>query len=422
MLYGQSPPLPPPDLSEYIDVDALNEVIAEYAEQAREFYGDYDEFLERDNTQSPALPETHDMKATKRRVEQMERRHETHSQFFRKGLKDLRCQDSGLPIMELIDAKSGESLGSLLQTLYKHMRYQGLALVSGMESEGVTFELKGATKTEDVREGHFFNIQTQSQACWANISEWTLEYCYEKAPLLQCALDNFWSFSPTERVTMLEQLMDASDGVYGVRVPPSANTARYNRLEQAEKLRIDAEHLQFLQGLGAVSLDWIVLDDTKKAEKRASSVGLPKEMSRMQREAEQQAKKAAQQAKKAEASTIMVEWPEEELGVYAGKVAWDDLTTTQRRDKIKNEKRKLKKTAKWPEELGVYAGPPAWDELNNRQRVFKIKYARDKLTKTVKWPEVELGVYAGKVAWDDLVDAQRKGFIAYVREKLERVR
>jgi hypothetical protein len=208
-------------------------------------------------------------------------------------------------------------------------------------------------------------------------------------------------------------------------------------LEQAEKLRIDAEHLQFLQGLGAVSLDWIVLDDTKKAEKRASSVGLPKEMSRLQREAEQQAKKAEQQAKKAEQqakkaeASKMVEWPEE-LGVYAGKVAWDDLTTKQRRDKIRNEKWKFKKTIKWPEEeLGVYAGPPAWDELDNRQRETKIvnlrqklgrqrsRYERDKSMKTVKWPEGELGVYAGKVAWDDLVDTQRKSKIGYAREKLK---
>jgi multidrug efflux pump subunit AcrA (membrane-fusion protein) len=251
---------------------------------------------------------------------------------------------------------------------------------------------------------------------------------------------------------MLEQLMDASVGVYGVRVPAGENTARYNRLEQAEKLRIDAEHLQFLQGLGAVSLDWIVLDDTKKAEKRASSVGLPKEMSRLQREAEQQAKKAEQQAKKAEQqqakkaeqqakkaeqqakkaeASKMVEWPEE-LGVYAGKVAWDDLTTKQRRDKIRNEKWKFKKTIKWPEEeLGVYAGPPAWDELDNRQRETKIvnlrqklgrqrsRYERDKSMKTVKWPEGELGVYAGKVAWDDLVDTQRKSKIGYAREKLK---
>eukprot|EP01046_Picozoa_sp_COSAG06_P006682 COSAG06_NODE_316_length_17668_cov_19.142410_12_plen_139_part_00 len=134
---------------------------------------------------------------------------------------------------------------------------------------------------------------------------------------------------------------------------------------------IDAEHLQFLLALRVLSLDWIVLDDSKKADRRASSVGLPKEMLRMQREA----KRAAERAN--------VEWPVKELGDCPDLAAWDRLSDKQRWDKITNELRKSRFTVKWPEdELGAFPGPVAWDGLNDRQRGDKITDVRKKLRKT----------------------------------------
>jgi hypothetical protein len=39
------------------------------------------------------------------------------------------------------------------------------------------FELNGARKKDGVREGYYFNIQSQSQASWETGDDWGFEYC-----------------------------------------------------------------------------------------------------------------------------------------------------------------------------------------------------------------------------------------------------